>query len=505
MIDRMAPHYTLEGIVDRFADLRVVVIGDVMLDRYVCGSTRRLCPDAPAPVVDVSEPIDLPGGAANAAANAALLGANVQLFSVMGTDEAGRKLEVLFRQRHVDTSGLIRTSRHTLVKQRILAGHQVLVRCDTGSTHPIHSAVEHQLIERLDGPLRSADVVLISDYAYGILTPKLIAHLSQWRRRQANRVMAVDARDLSQYANAQVTVVKPNLREACSLLDYDESAQADVLPALLRSPESLLDACGSRIAAVTLDANGALILERTRPPFRIAASRVPTASVSGAGDTYLASLALALAAGGSTRQAAELAGLAAGVAVEKPYTATCSSGELRRRVDPYTRAFADGTDLATTIGQYREEGRRIVLTCGCFDILHRGHVSYLTQAKALGDILIVAVNSDASVARLKGPTRPVNSVSDRLCVLAALGCVDHLVTFDEDRPDELLRLVRPDLFVKGGDYRRETVAEAELVESLGGQVEILPLVDDRSTSKLIQQIHKNVPQEMRLAAKRSSV
>ncbi len=490
MIDRMAPHFTLEGIVSRFESLNVVVVGDTMLDRYLCGTTRRLCPDAPAPVVDVtSEPIDLPGGAANSAANAALLGARVQLVSVLGADDAGRRLDHLLRQRHVDTSGLIRTSRPTLLKQRIVAGHQVLVRCDSGCTEPIHSAVEHQLFERLEKALRNAHVVLVSDYAYGVLTPRFIAHLAQWHRRHPDLVLAVDARDLSQYADASVTVVKPNLREASCLWQQDVAEPAECLAEIVRSPEQFLDICATRIAAVTLDANGAMILERQRPPFRIAASRVPSVSVSGAGDTYMASFALSLAAGASTRQSAELAGLAAGVAVEKPLTATCSSNELLRRVDPYTRAFADGSDLDASIRRYREEGRRIVLTCGCFDILHRGHVTYLSQAKALGDILVVAVNSDASVSRLKGPTRPVNSLSDRLCVLAALGCVDHLVSFDEDRPDEIIRRVRPDLFVKGGDYRRDTVAEASLVESLGGQVEILPLVDDRSTSRLIQQIH----------------
>jgi D-beta-D-heptose 7-phosphate kinase / D-beta-D-heptose 1-phosphate adenosyltransferase len=245
---------------------------------------------------------------------------------------------------------------------------------------------------------------------------------------------------------------------------------------------------GAQVAAVTLDAEGALLFETGAPPYRTYARPVPASRATGAGDTFASVLALALAAGCQVPAAGELASAAATVAVGQAGTAVCAHSALRTAVAGDRGRVTDLEGLRARVERYRREGRRVMFTNGCFDLLHRGHVVHLNQAKALGDVLIVAVNADASVRRLKGPGRPVNSLADRMAVLAALSCIDHLVAFQDDSPAELLRVVRPDVLVKGGDYRRDGVPEGPLVEALGGRVEILPYLPDQSTGAMIQRI-----------------
>jgi D-beta-D-heptose 7-phosphate kinase / D-beta-D-heptose 1-phosphate adenosyltransferase len=252
--------------------------------------------------------------------------------------------------------------------------------------------------------------------------------------------------------------------------------------------QRVLQLTGSRIVAVTLDREGALIFERGREPCRTFARTAPQKHTAGAGDTFLSTFALALAAGGETPIAAELASAAASVVVRKQHTATCSADELKHHLadEPWQRW--DRASLLPFLAEHRRHNRQIVLTNGCFDILHRGHITYLEQARRLGDVLVVGVNTDESIRRLKGSGRPINSLADRMWVLSALSCVDHVVFFDEDTPHRLIEAVRPDVFVKGGDYTRATLPEAELVERLGGTVKILPFVSDRSTTGIITRI-----------------
>ncbi len=241
---------------------------------------------------------------------------------------------------------------------------------------------------------------------------------------------------------------------------------------------------------MTLDADGVLVLERGRPAHRAYARAVPNARVNGAGDTFVAAFTLALAAGAHTPAAAELASAAAGVVVAKEGTAVCSAAELRESLVAEAKVVADAERLAARLALHRAQGRRVVFTNGCFDLLHRGHITYLNQAKTLGEVLVVAVNSDTSVRRLKGPRRPILPLEDRMQVLSALSCVDYIIPFEEDTPERLIRLLRPDVFVKGGDYRRETLPEAPLVEAQGGVVKILPYLLDRSTSGIIERIRQ---------------
>jgi D-beta-D-heptose 7-phosphate kinase/D-beta-D-heptose 1-phosphate adenosyltransferase len=477
----------LARILDAFAGLDVLVVGDAMLDSYLEGSSGRLCQEAPVPVVDVHRRRVAPGGAANAAANIRGLGARVTLLSAAGEDAEGAALRNALAARGVVTNHLLVCSdRRTLAKQRVVAGGHLLLRFDQGDTAPLSGPDEQAVLDRLPALFVKADAILVSDYGYGILTPRVIAFLADLQRRSP-RVLVADSKRLGALRDVGLTAVKPNCAQALGLLGQtgaDGNGRVDLIASCGRE---VLEATGARIAAVTLDTDGALVFERGRPPYRTYAHPTPHCRAAGAGDTYAGALALALAAGADTPAAADLAAAAAAVVVAREGTASCSADELRLRLAAEDKP-SDLASLAGRLEVLRAQGRRIVLTNGCFDILHRGHVSYLSRAKALGDVLVVGVNSDESIRRLKGPGRPINTLEDRLQVLAALGCVDHVVAFHEDTPHELVRAVRPHVFVKGGDYTRDRLPEAALVEELGGEVHILPFVADRSTTGVIERI-----------------
>jgi D-beta-D-heptose 7-phosphate kinase / D-beta-D-heptose 1-phosphate adenosyltransferase len=412
----------------------------------------------------------------------------VQLISSVGKDAEGTLLRSALEAQGVATAHIITApTRRTLAKHRVLADTHFLVRFDQGSTEPVDRALEENLVRRLSPLFLDSDVVIVSDYGYGMLTRRVIHTLATLQAR-VPRVLLVDSKNLPRYRGVGVTAVKPNYQEALRLLgDNGRDDGKGRAEHILGARERILDLTGAQIAAVTIDTEGALIFERDGPTYRTYARPASHAQAAGAGDTYLSTLALALAAGASTQAAAELAAAAAAVVVARSGTTVCSAEELRGAVS----ADAKPSDLARLLPQvefYRQQGRRIVFTNGCFDILHSGHITYLSEAKALGDVLIVGLNADDSVRRLKGPTRPVNGLADRAKVLSALSCVDHIVAFEEDTPDSLIRALRPHIFVKGGDYTRERLPEAALVEALGGEVHILPYVRERSTTGLIERI-----------------
>lgn len=477
-------------LIDSWTSLTVLVIGDAILDSYLTGSSERLCREAPAPIVAVRHRQDVPGGAANTATNIASLGGRVVFLSVLGTDAEGDRLRQALEERGVSTAHLIASAdRQTLAKQRVLAGSQILVRLDQGSTERIAPAVERQLIHQLIEHFPCCDAVIISDYNYGILTPRLIATLNELQT-QCPHTVVIDSRRLQIYQDVGATAVKPNYEEAIQLLGLPKQL-TDRADQIEPHGDRLLELTGAAIVAVTLDTEGAIVFEHGQVPLRTYARPVPQNQTSGAGDTFISALTLALAAGATTTTATSLASVATAIVVKQTGTTSCKAEELRQSVingGSRSKLILDQSDLATYVQQYRALGRRIVFTNGCFDILHPGHVAYLTQAKILGDVLIVGVNADESVRQLKGIGRPVNPLSDRLTVLSALSCVDHVVPFSELTPHNLIRIVCPDIYVKGGDYTRETLPETDLVEELGGIVKILPYVDNRSTTRLIHQI-----------------
>jgi D-beta-D-heptose 7-phosphate kinase/D-beta-D-heptose 1-phosphate adenosyltransferase len=482
-------HTDPSQLVDEFHRLKVLVVGDSMLDSYSSGPAGRLCPEAPVPIVDVTFRSDLPGGAANSALNLYSLGATPVLVSVTGEDAEGLLLRQILDEQGVATSHLIAcSSRRTLAKHRISAGAHMLVRFDAGTTAPIDEAAEEAVVEQLWRLAADCDAIVVSDYGYGMLTPRVIACLAELQRTSP-RVLVVDSKRLAAYRDVGITAAKPNCREAMKLLGVAEPADACRRWETVAShSDEILDLTGAHLAAVTLDREGALLLQRGLSPYRTYARPAPDHHAAGAGDTFLCTLTLALAAGAPPTTAAEVASAAAGVVVIKEHTATCTASELVASLRGDGQPGTDLERLLPLLKAYRRQGKRIVLTGGCFDILHRGHIMYLNRAKSLGDILIVGVNTDESVRRLKGPERPINSLEDRLRVLSALSCIDHLVPFGEDTPHKLIEGVRPDVFVKGGDYTRETLPEAELVEQLGGTVRILPFLPSRSTTNLIERI-----------------
>jgi D-beta-D-heptose 7-phosphate kinase/D-beta-D-heptose 1-phosphate adenosyltransferase len=336
----------------------------------------------------------------------------------------------------------------------------------------------------------TVDGVIISDYGYGVLTPRIVDTLSELQDWHPRMIVA-DAKNLARYRAVRVTAVKPNYGEASKLLGLPRlegaCARAEQMAPYA---DDILDITGAQIAAITLDTEGALVCERGNPPYRTYADAQPDSKAAGAGDTFVSGFALSLLAGADTADAAEIAQAAARIVVSKPGTTICTVEELKAFFLGGDKYYDDPYRLAARLATERTGCRRIVFTNGCFDILHRGHITYLNQAKALGDVLVVAVNTDASVQRLKGPTRPINSLEDRLQVLAGLSSVDYLISFDDQTPARLLEILQPDIFAKGGDYTRETLPEAAVVEAYGGLVHILPFIENRSTTGMIAKIQE---------------
>lgn len=477
--------------VDEFANLDVLIIGEAMLDQYLIGTTNRLCPEAPVPVVAVAQPTLAPGGAANSAVNVTALGARAKFLSVIGDDHEGALVRHALHARNVATDFLIlQLGRRTLSKNRVVAGDHMLVRFDQGDTEAINAESERALLARLPELFDASDAIIVSDYMYGILTPGVIQALAELQAHSP-RILVIDSKDLQRYRAVGATMVKPNYPEAVRLLEIPMvQATADRAAQMQRYSTQLLEATGAKIVAVTLDTDGALVFEQGKAIYRTYAQPMTNTRAAGAGDTFISTFALTLAAGAETPVAAELASAAAALVVQKEGTATCTAQELRGYLVSDNKYVADLARLIARVEFYREQGKQIVFTNGCFDILHSGHINYLNRAKQLGDILIVGVNTDASVRRRKGPERPINTLAERLQVLAALSSIDHLIAFDDDTPVNLVRALRPDVFVKGGDYTRATLPEAEIVEAQGGRVEILPYLPGHSTTHLIQRIRK---------------
>ncbi|MGB3296550.1 MAG: D-glycero-beta-D-manno-heptose 1-phosphate adenylyltransferase [Phormidesmis sp.] len=484
------PAYQLIALTERFAHLRVLVIGEAMLDRYLQGKTDRICREAPVPIVDIERSQNVPGGAANTAANAATLGAETFLLSVVGCDRTYEHLQSALAERGVKTDSIIADpTRTTLAKHRLLAGDQLLVRFDQGSTEPIAGGLEDRLIAQLRHYFPRCDAVIVSDYGYGILTPRVCSALQQLQT-QTPRVLVADSKQLEAYAEVGVTAVKPNYEEAIRLLNLERYSSHQRIAQMTRYGQAAITKTGAQMAAITLDVDGTLTFLRDTPPVRTYAQPAPSAHATGAGDTYVATLAMALAAGANPHGASLLAAAATAVTTAEPGTTCCSPGALRRLLAQQNKRITNSTELAAVVAQHRLLQQRIVFTNGCFDILHSGHVTCLEQARSLGDILIVGVNTDESIRQLKGDTRPVNLLTDRLTVLAALGCVSYVVPFGDLSPRELIRQIRPDVYTKGGDYTRQTLPETPLIEEMGGEVVILPYVSDRSTTQLIEKIQR---------------
>ncbi|MBV8341916.1 MAG: D-glycero-beta-D-manno-heptose 1-phosphate adenylyltransferase [Gammaproteobacteria bacterium] len=485
--DRGSEMSALLALPDRFAGLHVWVAGDLMLDEYVMGAVERVSPEAPVPVVHARATENRLGGAANVARQIAALGARVTLAGVIGEDPAGQELLTLCRAARIDTRGVLALpGRQTTRKVRILGHSQQLLRVDWEDAAPCAPEVTEGLLARF-GAGSPPDAVILSDYAKGVLTPATLAAIAA-RRGAAPLVIDPKHRDFARYRGA--TTLTPNLRELEAAAGTPLAA--DDLAGIAAAARALLVSCGLESMVVTLGNRGMLVVPARGVETAVPAVRHEVYDVTGAGDTAIAVLTLALAAQAPLAQAAQLANAAAGAAVCQVGTVAVSAATIRDAL----AARPDGklvsrAELAVRAATWRAAGKRIVFTNGCFDLLHAGHLALLGHAAKLGEVLVLAINSDASVRRLKGPERPLVPQAERAALLAALTFVDAVTIFDEDTPLAVLQAVKPHVLVKGGDYKRAEVVGGELVEASGGRVEIVPLTPEKSTSSLLERIRSS--------------
>jgi D-beta-D-heptose 7-phosphate kinase/D-beta-D-heptose 1-phosphate adenosyltransferase len=459
---------------------RVTVVGEAMLDRWVRGGVQRVSREAPVPVVEVGEPDEAPGGAANTAANLAALGADVRLVTVVGDDADGRRLLRLLHEAGVDTTDVVECAGQvTPSKTRIVGGDQILVRVDRG-VHPALSDEDRRRFAHALSRREEPETLLICDYGTGLLDAAAQAALARLPRPAS---LIVDAHDPRVWADFSPDVITPNAAEAELLLGEALPAKGRA-DAVAQAAVQLLSAARARAAVVTLDRDGTVVLDGTGT-HRTYANPAPESQASGAGDTFAAALAAASGVGIDLRRAAEFAQRAADLVVLRAGTSICALTDLGSDRGPVALS---AEALAAALQKERALGRRIVFTNGCFDVLHLGHTTHLRQAKELGDVLVVALNDDASVRRLKGDGRPVNPIEDRTAVIESLGCVDYVVVFEEDSPARLLRELRPEIYAKGGDYTPEMLHETGVVRAYGGDVRILDFIPARSTSAVIDRI-----------------
>ncbi|WP_233188971.1 D-glycero-beta-D-manno-heptose 1-phosphate adenylyltransferase [Subtercola sp. Z020] len=464
----------------------VTVIGDVMLDGWFRGDAPRMSREAPVPVVEVSERHYAAGGAANTALNLAALGARVRLVGLVGTDAAADRLLALLTEAGVDVTPVVRFGgAATAAKTRIVSGDQVIVRLDEIPHAPSPAAVLAEVAAAALASGRGADAEIVCDYGLGAVSRPVREALEARAERPGFSV--VDAHDAAAWRRFAADLVTPNGRETALLLGTELRPDADRAAIVERRAGDVLARSGAAAAVVTLDRDGTLVVTPEGVLHRTQARPVAERQASGAGDTFVAALTLARIAGLPLDVAASFGQAAADVVVQHDGTTVCTPGELLRGLAEAPDVIGRDALLAA-VAEARAAGCRVVFTNGCFDVLHRGHTTYLRQARALGDLLVVAVNSDASARRLKGPGRPINAEGDRAAVLASLGFVDYVTVFDEDTPSALIEALRPDIYAKGGDYSAEMLEESEVVRSAGGEVRILGYVAEHSTSELVSRI-----------------
>ena len=472
-----------------FRQAQVLVAGDLMLDRFYFGKSKRISPEAPVPVVNVERLEDIPGGAANVAMNIASLGAQCRLSGVTGIDEAAEVLQRRLNSVGINCAFHQTANYPTIIKSRVIAAHQQLLRLDF--EEPFGDDVSAGLEEQLENTWHIGGVLVLSDYNKGTLSQaeRLIG-----LAKKAGMMVLVDPKgaDFGKYRGADL--ITPNLSEFEAVVGAVTS-ESDLVSKARRLMADL------EISAmlITRSEQGMTLVRPEGDEFHLPAIAKEVADVTGAGDTVIATLATVLAAGESLEQAVTLANVAASIVVSKLGTSTVSEPELfaeyqrhqGEHESDHSLAGAVTTEqLKLAVEQAHKRGEKVVFTNGCFDILHAGHVSYLHQARSLGDRLIVAINTDESVTKLKGEGRPINTAERRQTVLAGLADVDWVTCFEGDTPEELLREIQPDILVKGGDYDKKGVVGWEIVEGYGGEVKVMGLVENCSTTAIVNKINQ---------------
>jgi len=487
-----SPTHGFDQHLAKFADQTVLCVGDLMLDEFHYGSVARISPEAPTPVIAVQRQETMVGGAGNVARNIVSLGAECAFVGIVGEDEAGRLImRELAKEPRIETYIVVDRARPTTRKVRFVSEHHSthLLRADWEASGQVDRDMEKALVDRVLAALPRAHAVVLSDYAKGVLTPAVVRATIDAARRQGTPVI-VDPKgaDYSLYRGA--TLVTPNRKELSEASHRPVGSQAE----LATAAAALIEAVDCKAMLVTLSEDGMMLVERGGEPVYVPAYPVRVRDVSGAGDTVAATLAIMLALGADLKTAMRTANAAASVVVGKRGIATVSVPELRSRIlpaaslAPEAKIVHDRSVLDDRLAEWRRQGLRIGFTNGCFDLLHPGHVRLLTEARGACDRLVVGLNSDGSVKRLKGEGRPVQDQAARAEVLAALEAVDLVVIFEEDTPIELIRRVRPKVLVKGADYRIDQVVGREIVEADGGEVVLVDLMEGYSTTRLVSRM-----------------
>jgi D-beta-D-heptose 7-phosphate kinase/D-beta-D-heptose 1-phosphate adenosyltransferase len=482
-------------LVERLPGHTVVLVGDLMMDRYLFGNAERVSPEAPVPVLHYQNEELRLGGAANVAANLATLGAQTRVVGVVGEDDNGRHIRRMLSEIGCDGAGVITAPRPTTCKMRLVgsAQHrhpQQMLRMDFEDPSPIDADTAAQLVARAVAAMEGAAVVCIEDYNKGIITAEVCRQIMAAARQRGLAVIVDPARisDYGRYRGA--TALKLNRSEAETAAGL-AAVRPEDYP---RLAERLLEQLDLEALILTLDKSGAYLALRQGQRHLLQGKPRQVFDVTGAGDMVLAALATARAAGGTWEESVAVANVAGGLEVEKfgvvPVTRDEILRELLSEVHLHLGKQRTLERLMPELQRHRASGKRIVFTNGCFDLIHLGHVKYFQFAKAQGDLLVVGINTDRSIRRLKGDKRPIIAEDDRISVLEELESIDYLVRFDEDTPLRLIDAIRPDVLVKGADYAKEQVVGWDVVEGYGGRVALAPLIDGRSTSGVIQRILK---------------
>ena len=481
---------TLNLLEHTSSQLKILVIGDIMLDRYIHGDVDRISPEAPVPVIRHARRYERAGGAANVAMNLAGLGCQTFLAGFWGSDTEQIELAAILTRANIDTTGVVSSSLPTISKTRIVGRNQQLLRLDIESREAPPEVESRRLIDRVTELVTKVHAVILSDYAKGALSNELCGAVIHAGRAAGIPILAdPKTPDFSKYSGA--TTVCPNLGE----LALATGIPAHQTEALLAAGQALAVEHDFQFLTVTMSENGISLLRRDSRYHSPARAR-EVFDVSGAGDTVIATLAACLAGGLQVETAVELANLAAGIVVSKVGTVPIARHELVAVLTPSTGTTAgekilDLDRIKLRVAEWRASGETIVFTNGCFDLLHVGHITLLEECRRFGSKLVLGLNADASICRLKGPSRPIVGERERARVMAALGAVDAVVLFSEDTPLELIRAIRPDVLVKGGDYTIDTVVGHEDVVAGGGRVEIIPTVEGFSTTNIVKKLTAN--------------
>jgi D-beta-D-heptose 7-phosphate kinase/D-beta-D-heptose 1-phosphate adenosyltransferase len=478
---------------ERFERCRVLVLGDLMLDRYLWGDVLRISPEAPVPIFHVRKQSEIPGGAGNVVSNLLGLGASVTVIGVCGEDVQGQRLKYLLRSDKVHSHILVRPERPTITKTRVVSQGQQMLRLDEEEIAPFDESLQAELIELAKANLSSCHAVILSDYGKGLLQSRELAQIIIGLAKKMNIPLIIDPKGTYWDRYRGATCVTPNSKELEAV--YGDKIFND--EQLVEAMRAIREKFDFTWLVVTRGSLGMCLMDRNGKATFIPTLARQVFDVSGAGDTVIATLALCLGSGIEFSDGAKLANLAAGIVVGKVGTQPIDLFELKASLEttgvdapisPVMSKVAPSRAAISRVEAWKSGHQRIVFTNGCFDLLHPGHVHLLNQAKCLGDRLVVAINSDASVRRLKGPKRPILAERDRASLLASLDCVDLVMIFDEDTPEELLRSVTPHILVKGSDYEEEEVLGRAFVESYGGQVKLIPLLNGYSTTIISKKV-----------------